>query len=137
MGLGGRARAEYDAAAFIGRPSAGSFLDGLPQADPDDMGASSWTQVTPSQEVDAPGDNAPALLPQPAAGPLAAADYGASSGGMGSPSPDGAGTGSGGQPPALTSRPQSDAPALVGVLFLETASRMPPPFPSRLFRPPR
>ncbi len=137
LGLGGSARAEYDPAAFIGRPSVGSFLDGLPQGDPDDMGASAWTQEASFQEVNAPGDNAPALLPQPTAGPSAAADYGTSFGGQGSSSSDDLENGSGGQSPALTTRPPVDVTALIGVLFLQSASHMPPPFPSRLFRPPR
>jgi hypothetical protein len=50
---------------------------------------------------------------------------------------DGSGPQNTGQPPRLAYRPPTDAPALVGVLFLEAILRRPPPFPSRLFRPPR
>jgi hypothetical protein len=50
---------------------------------------------------------------------------------------DGPGTHNTGQLPGLAFRPTTDAPALVGVLYLETTLRWPPSFPSRLFRPPR
>jgi hypothetical protein len=38
---------------------------------------------------------------------------------------------------AVASRPETDPPMLVGGLFLQAVMRRPPPFPSRLFRPPR
>src|SRR5262249_49363061 len=69
---------------------------------------------------------------------LGQASFNHSSGGAGSQSPPG-GPGGGGssQAPAAASPPRTDAPTLVGVVYLETASCRPPPFPSRLFRPPR
>jgi hypothetical protein len=135
---GGRARAGYvTPLSLVVRPSAGSFMVGAPQADSDDMGASS-TEEALGQEANAPGDDAPGLLPSPAEWPSAGANFGASSGGAGCPSPsDGAGPGNSSQAPALASRPPIEAPALVGVLFLQTTLGQPPPFPSYLFRPPR
>ena len=77
-------------------------------------------------------------LESPALPPWGSASFGLCPNGMGSqPSPDGPGGGGLSQVPATTSRPAAEALARAGVLLLESASRRPPPFPSRLFRPPR
>lgn len=137
LGLGDRARAGYIAPLSVAHLNPDSFSAGVSQAGRDEIGASSSTEESVCQEADRHSDIA-LTLPPLTAWPSAAALLGASSGGMGSPpSPNNPGTASSSQPPALASRPPADVPALVGVLFLETASRMPPPFPSRLFRPPR
>lgn len=137
LGGGGRALAGYITLASLSeRPNADSF-DGAPYANVDDMGTASAADET-VQQTDF--HDPQALHPSLFGSQLAELDFGGSwsSGGAGCPSPSGAaGPEYTGQPPALTARPPTDAPALVGVMFLETASRRPPPFPARLFRPPR
>jgi hypothetical protein len=137
LGVGGRAQAGYLAPVSVAeRPHADSFLDGAPQADSDDMGPAASTNGDFAPDFRSDDNDGQALLTPPAAPTLA--PFGASSGDAGSPAPsDGAGAQNTGQPPALTAQPPTDAPALVGALFLQTVLRRPPPFPSRLFRPPR
>ena len=136
---GSRAQAGYvTPLSFTDRPSADSFMSGAPQADPNGVGASSSTDQVQVQETDPPRTDDPARLESLGLPPSGSVLFGASSGGAGCPSPcDGAGAGNSSPTPAVTPRPPTDAPARIGALFLTTASRMPPPFHSRLFRPPR
>ena len=136
LGVGGRAQAGYlTPTSLADRPQAGSFLSGAPQADSDDMGAAASTDmgVTPNSDPNENKDERTLLRSLPA--PVS--QYSASSGGAGAPPSNGPDTRGGGQPPALTAPPPTEAPDLVGALFLQAAQHRPPPFPSRLFRPPR
>ncbi len=113
-------------------------MNGAPQADPDDLEAASSTDRGFTREIDLPDADGQALLESPGLPAPGSMLFAASSGGAGCQSPvDGAGAGNSSQTLAVASPPPIDAPALVGVLFLKTASRLPPPFPSRFFRPPR
>jgi hypothetical protein len=139
LAVGGNAHAGFVTPGFlVGRPNADSFMNSDPQADPDEMGAASTTDQNSVQEIDLPGADGAAHLESPGL-PTSGSDlFGVSAGGAGCPSPDdGAGAGNSSQSPALATPPPLNAPVLVGVLYLKTALRMPPPFPSRLFRPPR
>jgi hypothetical protein len=136
LGVGGRAQAGYLAPTSLAdQPRGDSFLAGAPQTEPDDMGAAASTDtgITPNSDPNENKDERTLLRSLPAPG----SPFGASSGGAGAPPPSNGPGAQGGQAPALTARPPADAPALVGALFLEAAQRRPPPFPSRLFRPPR
>jgi hypothetical protein len=126
--LGGRAQAGYvcpqidsltggDVSSGLGET--GSAADGFGPADGSQDGHGT---VLPQ---------APAGLP-----PYAFRPGASSTGGCSSPS-DGPGTGGSGSHLALASPPATDTPDLVDVLFLEAGLRRPPPFASRLFRPPR
>jgi hypothetical protein len=134
LGVGGRAQASFILPhSLAARPNPGSFLDGTPPADGDAMEASPSMEGDISQELHWLYKDGEPLLISPAS-----AKFGTTSGGDGCSSPsEGPGSQSTSQSPALTTPPPVDAPALKGVLFLETAQRRPPPFPSRLFRPPR
>lgn len=104
-----------------------SFLNGSSEADPE------W-----GQPDDLPPDDPLSQLKSPLRPPWGKVAVVPTSSGMGSqPSPGGSGAGNSSQVLSATSSPPLEAPTLVGVLFLENASHRPPPFPSRLFRPPR
>jgi hypothetical protein len=124
--------------SLVGRPNADSFMNSTPEADLDEMGAASTTGQNSVQEIDLPGADRAAHLESPGLPPSGSLLFGVFSGGAGCSSPDqGAGAGNSNQAPAAATPPHLNAPVLVGVLFLKTALRMPPPFSSRLFRPPR
>jgi hypothetical protein len=137
LGVGGVARAGYVMpASLVSCTPAGLLADGAGSSDFDDMGSAaepdqSNPDIDPHYDV---RDLQRSLCVLPPIGP----DAGASSGGAGSQAPSGnAGAGASGPLAGVTSRPETDPPMLVGALFLKTALRRPPPFPSRLFRPPR
>lgn len=137
LGVGGRAQAGYTSPVSLGfLPHADSLLGAAPAADPSPIGLAAsedFGSMTESRPEDGPTGLEPLDLPQPGRGMLALSPSGAGS----QPSPGAPGAGGPNQVPAATSRPAADAPVLVGVLFLETVSRRPPPFPPRFFRPPR
>jgi hypothetical protein len=136
---GGAARAGFDTpVSLVSRPSAELFGDAIaPQAAFDDTTTASSAD-TPDSEVDSARQDANSFFQLFTASPSANLNAGAPSTGAGSQSPPSDGGAAGmSNLFALASRLTTDAPALVGVLFLQTASRMPPPFSSRLFRPPR
>ncbi len=135
MGWGGYARAGYvTPVSLVSRAPATFFADGAASSDPDDVGPAAG-EANP--EIDPPYDArdlARFLYVLPPAGPGA----GDSSAGAGSQAPVGNAGAAGSSPlPGAASRPHTDMPVLVGALFLKTASRRPPQFPSRIFRPPR
>ena len=137
LGVGGVARAGYvTPLSLVSRTPATLFADSAAPADCDDMGSAAASGES-NPEIDPPEDARDlqrCLYVLPATGPNA----GASSTGAGAQAPAGAsGTGSSNPLPGVVSRPQTDTPVLVGSLFLETVLRRSPPFPSRLFRPPR
>jgi hypothetical protein len=136
VGVGGRAQAGYMApASLVDRPHADSFAGGATQAGADEMGAGADGFRL---DADPQRDDGPARLESPALPPPGYAAFGHGANGAGSqPAPDGPGGGGSGHVPAATSRPAAEAPAPAGVLFLESSAHRPPPFPSRLFRPPR
>jgi hypothetical protein len=124
---GGRAQAGYVTLSAGYQAHTDSFLNGSSEADLDF-----------GQPDDLPQDDAQSQLKSPLLPPWGKVAFVPVANGMGSqPSPGGSGAGSSSPVPAATSCPQLEAPALVGTLFLESASHRPPPFPSRLFRPPR
>ena len=135
---GGAARAGFDTpVSLISRPSADLFGDAIaPQAAFDDMTTASSTDQSDS-EADALRQDANSFFQLLTASPSANLNPGASTGAGSQSAPSDGGAGGASNLFALSSRFTTDAPALVGVIFLQTASRMPPPFPSRLFRPPR
>jgi hypothetical protein len=136
---GGVARAGYDTPiSFVSRPSADSFGDALaPQAEFDDMTTAS-SSGQPDSEIDLSRQDANGFFQLLTNSPPANLNLGAASTGVGGQSsPGDAGAAGANNFPAVASRPQTDAPILVGVLFLDAVLRRPPPFPSRLFRPPR
>ena len=137
---GGAARAGYDApVSLVSRPSADFFGDAVaPQAALDDDTTSAASPGRPDSEIDSPLQDTKDFLQLLTSSPSANLNPGPSSTGAGSQSPPGDGGAAGtSNLPAVASRPQTDAPVLVGTLFLKTVLRWPPPFPSRLFRPPR
>ena len=135
----GAARAGFDTpVSLVSRPAADIFGDAVaPQTAFDDMTTASSADQSDS-DVDTLHPDANSFFQLLASSPSANLNPGASSTGAGSQSPPSDG-GAGGASNlfALSSRLTTDAPALVGVIFLQTASRMPPPFSSRLYRPPR
>jgi hypothetical protein len=136
LGMGGRAQAGYDAPVSLDRPSADSFLI-APQLDSNDLGAAAPSDES-GLEPYQPRDDAPVRPDSPYLSQSGSPIFGAASPGANAPSPSHtAGAQGGSHTPALASQSSSDAPTLVGVLFLKAASHRPPPFPSRLFRPPR
>ncbi|HVS40493.1 MAG TPA: hypothetical protein VMS17_33355 [Gemmataceae bacterium] len=126
MGWGGFARAGYVAPeSQVAAPHA----DGVMNAN----GAE-----TAAMPADPRGDDGPAQIRSPWGSLSALLNAGApSTGASGQPTPGGPGAGASGPQPSLVSRPQTDPPAVAGVLFLEEVQLRLPPFPSRLFRPPR
>jgi hypothetical protein len=136
---GGAARAGFDTpVSLISRPSADIFGDAVaPQATFEETTTAS-SAGKPDSEIDLSRQDANSFFQMLTSSPSANLNPGASSTGAGSQSPPGdSGAAGVSNLFALASRLTTDAPALVGVLFLQTASRMPPPFSSRLFRPPR
>jgi hypothetical protein len=131
---GGRARAGYvTPVSLINCPHAGFFTDGAAPADPDNMEA-----LGASGASGEPQANEGRLL-SPTEMPSKSLNCGLSPAGAGSQAPPSSGPDAGGpnQLSFAVYRPSSDAPTLVGVLFLQTTVGQPPPFLSRLFRPPR
>jgi hypothetical protein len=133
----GRAHAGYvTSLSSLSRPHGDSFLADAASADADETGAAAEPSDC-ATEISPPNDNDNLFRQSPFLAPSATDQFGAPSTGAGSPPSGSAGVGASQQCPAAASTPRVDAPVLVGVIFLETASRRPPPFPSRLFRPPR
>ncbi|HBI44283.1 MAG TPA: hypothetical protein DDY78_15740 [Planctomycetales bacterium] len=133
------ARAGFDTpVSLISRPSADSFGDVVaPQAAFDAM-TSAVSAAQMDSEIDLPRQEAKDFLQLLTSSPPANLNLGAASTGVGGQSPpSNAGAAGTSNLPAMASRPQTDAPVLVGVLFLDAVLRRPPPFSSRLFRPPR
>jgi hypothetical protein len=137
LGLGGSARAGYLApVSLVSRTPVGAFSDGLSQSNGDD-GASAPASDESTPDINPPYDGSDPQSPSygPAFAGLSPTYFGA---GAGSPGPSfDSGPGSSSPMPGVVTRPETDAPALAGTLFLESADRRPPPFPSRIFRPPR
>ncbi len=134
LGWGAHARADFDTpAALVGRPHADSFTDNEgPQAASSEMGSAAMSGES-SSSVDLLVQDAKVLeaLYAPSS---AGFRFGAGSTGAGSSGPSAGGF----SPlPSVASRPQIDRTTLAGVLFLQAVARQSPPFPSRLFRPPR
>jgi hypothetical protein len=135
LGWSGRAQAGYvTPVSAVAATHSDSLADGGPQMGMDGMGASSADSNS--------GD--PQLLERQslkttAPGSLAfLTTFGTPSTGAGAPpAPNGPGAGGVNSQTTVAARPQVDPPTLVGVLFLEEVTRRLPPFPSRLFRPPR
>lgn len=130
MGWGGHARAGFDSSAvLVGRPHADSFTDnGGPQAASAEVG---------------PGESSFSIEPRRQDAKVLQALYASSSAGFhfgaGSMGAASSGPSAGGFSPfpSVSSRPRIDGATLAGVLFLQAVARQSPPFPSRLFRPPR
>jgi hypothetical protein len=125
--------------SLAARPQIDSFLDLISQADIGDIGAacSAGEFVPPS---DFESNDLQVFHPSPFGTRAHGLDFAAlpSSHGADCPSPPADSEPEAtSQTPALISHPPHDTKAVVGFLFLETALRRPPPFPSRLFRPPR
>lgn len=141
LGAGGRAHAGYQAPAsvFVHTNADPLFSDLTPQADVEAMESASATgDMGGKAEGDA--NDGSGVRPSPLACYPRGLDFAASpsSDGAGCPSPSGdTDAETIGQTPLVVPSPRIDAPALVGVLFLQTTVSQPPPFPSRLFRPPR
>ena len=138
LGLCSRAQAGYIAPlSLASQPTTNLFTTGVAQPDADDA-ASAAAPAEPNSDIDRRPDDRKDPQALQYALPPARPDASGFSTGAGSQTvPTNAGTGAASQPPATATRPQTDAPVLVGVLFLETVERRPPLFPSRLFRPPR
>ena len=137
LGAGGRAHAGYQApASVVLHVNADTlFSDPTPQVEA--MGSTSGDI---GGEAEGDSNNGSDLRPSPLPVYPRGLDFAASPSfdGAGCPSPSGdTDTEVIGQTPLVASAPRIDAPALVGVLFLQTTADQPPPFPSRLFRPPR
>ncbi len=136
LGWGGYARAGFDTAvALVGRPHADSFT-----GDRGSQAASAEMESGESNsDVDLHRQDAKDLLQALYAPSSAGVYFGPSSTGAGGVPGSSSGSVTGGfNPlPTVASRPATDAPTLAGFLFLQAAARQPPPFPSRLFRPPR
>jgi hypothetical protein len=135
LGVGGRAQVGYVSLASLANPSPGIFsATELGQANPDELGAAT---ASSDADINRPDDGKNLQTILFALSPTSL-DASASSTGAGNQiPPNNSGPGGASQYPAATPRPPVDAPALVGILFLQTVSCMPPPFPSRTFRPPR
>jgi hypothetical protein len=135
LGGGGCAQAGYIApVALVQCPHADFTTDSDSQTSRDDLGATG-TASEPSDEIDWDRNDRNGVLPLPRESYSPDLNANPSSTGAGSQAPSGAGGSN--QPPALASPLQTAMPVLIGALFLVTVSRRPPPFPSRLFRPPR
>jgi len=123
LGWGGQARAGYVTTASL--------------ADDPGMAGASQTALD-ATSAESPSDGEQILLPSAWTSPSALLHSDApTTGAGGQPAPDGPGAGGPHSQTTAASRPQVDPPTLVGVLFLGDTERRPPPFPSRLFRPPR
>jgi hypothetical protein len=136
LGWGGRAQAGYmTPASVVASTNSNSLSDGAPQADLDGMGASAAaaSDGSDSRLLDRQG---PMTLPIGAVSLLITSGT-TSTGAGGQPVPYGPGVGNPNTQTTVAARPQIDLPTLVGVLFLEESLDRLPPFPSRLFRPPR
>ena len=141
LGVGGRVYAGYQVpVSVVVHANADSlFSDLTPQADAEAMESASATgDMGGKAEADANDGSSLQTLPltvHPRGLDFAASP---SSDGAGCPAPSGgAETETIGQTPFVAPPPRLNAPALVGVLFLQTTVDQTPPFPSRLFRPPR
>jgi hypothetical protein len=138
LGAGSHAQAGYMTPGFPGvRPQASPFLGAALQPGAEELGGTAGPdegrQETAQQHDPRQDQQTPHSLLR-----FGQASFDHSSGGAGAQGPPG-GPGGGGssKAPAAASLPQTDAPTLVGIVYLESGSRRPPPFPSRLFRPPR
>jgi hypothetical protein len=135
LGWGGRAQAGYmTPVSAVATTHSDCLADCAPQTGMDGMSAASAdsdsgdSQLLERQSLKATPPGSLALL----------TTFGAPSTGAGAPpAPNGPGAGGVNSQTTVAARPQVDPPTLVGVLFLEEATRRLPPFPSRLFRPPR
>jgi hypothetical protein len=133
-GGGGRARAGYVTPVYlVSCPQGGFFTDGIAPADPDNMEALGESGASSEPQANDIWFLTPTEMPSKSL------ICGLSPAGAGSQAPPPSGPDAGGpnQLPCPVCRPPADTPALVGVLFLQTTLGQPPPFPSRLFRPPR
>jgi hypothetical protein len=132
LGGGGFARAGFVVpTSAINRPHIAFLSNDAPPADLDNTSmavASEEGRGHVEFQRDGGEEVPPSLRPHPGAAPTS---------GAGQSSSGGPGAGGSYQHPAAADRPQSDPTVVVGFLFLEEGSRRPPPFPSRLFRPPR
>jgi hypothetical protein len=135
LGWGGRAQAGYVAPASLLVSTAADYLsNGAPQADLDGMGAApADSEASDSRLLDHQG---PVPLPCGSLS-LMTTSCAPTTGAGGQPAPNGPGAGGVNSQTTLASRSQIDPPTLVGILFLDEVLHRLPPFPSRLFRPPR
>jgi len=97
---------------------------------------SAWTSSDFGYEIDLSGNGGSGLAPSPWRRYSIALHCSFSLPGAGSQGSSGAG-GSYQAPTLLAFPPHADTAVLVGLHFLEVVWRRPPPFSSRLFRPPR
>lgn len=129
LGLGGRAQAGYVPQTSL---SVGTHADLFGVADAEETESA-------AADVALPGDDLPTRFEPPGLPLQESPSFGLIPSGAGSQPSPGAGSGAAGSGHvfAVAALPAADPPALVGVLFLESSAHRPPPFPSRLFRPPR
>jgi hypothetical protein len=134
LGIGGRAQAGYVSPGSCVSPTPSTFVtDAGGLGAVNDLGAATGAGTSPSRVEPLDGSKGRSTLPLVL--PPAHLGRGASTTGTGSSAPP-----SNFGPNSLVavaSRPETDPPLLVGGLFLQAVERRPPPFPARLFRPPR